>query len=109
MRVHPGAFLRWLGRHELGSILAFCVLAGAALAFTKIASEVREGDATSIDRKLLLLLRNPHDLADPLGPAWLEEAGRAFRRLAASASSRSPRSPWLVTSRYAAVGGQRHS
>ena len=81
MRVHPGAFLRWLGRHELGSMLAFCVLAGAALAFTKIASEVREGDATSIDRKLLLLLRNPHDLADPLGPAWLEEAGRDFSAL----------------------------
>jgi undecaprenyl-diphosphatase len=80
-RSRPAAFLGWFGKHELRSIVAFCVFAGAALGFMLIASEVSVGDATSFDRKLLLALRNPHDLADPLGPPWVEEAARDFSAL----------------------------
>jgi undecaprenyl-diphosphatase len=46
------------------------------LAFGHIAEEVVEGDATRFDRTVLLALRNPADLADPIGPPWLEEAAR---------------------------------
>src|SRR6185369_15706662 len=47
----------------------------------KLASEVREGDVDSIDRALLLALREPRNLADPVGPAWLEEMGRDMSAL----------------------------
>ena len=54
------------------------VLAGAAglLAFAMIASEVMEGDTLAFDRAILLALRNPADLGDPIGPRWLEEMAR---------------------------------
>ena len=35
-----------------------------------------EGETQTFDRALLLALRDPHDLADPIGPGWLEEAAR---------------------------------
>lgn len=31
-----------------------------------------DGDTASFDQQLLLMLRNPTDLADPVGPEWLE-------------------------------------
>ena len=36
--------------------------------------EALEGDVSAFDRDILLALRNPTDLADPIGPAWLERA-----------------------------------
>ena len=41
-----------------------------------LAGEVGEGEATSFDTAILLGLRNPADLSDPLGPGWLEEVAR---------------------------------
>jgi undecaprenyl-diphosphatase len=41
-------------------------------AFVKLTGEVADGDTTGFDRQLLLMLRNPADLADPVGPVWLE-------------------------------------
>lgn len=40
-----------------------------------------DGDVMHFDRYLLLLLRNPADVSDPLGPAWLEETMRDFTAL----------------------------
>ena len=51
------------------------------IAFGQIAEEVLEGDFTAFDRTLLLALRNPADLSDPLGPPWLEEAARDITAL----------------------------
>ena len=68
--------LSWLGRHELGSVLAFGALAAGSLVFIEVAEEVMEGETRAIDRVLLLSLRNPANLADPIGPVWLEEAIR---------------------------------
>lgn len=66
----------WRNRPELW-LLGGVFLAGLLiLAFGQIAEEVLEGEATGFDRDLLLALRNPADAADPLGPAWLEEAAR---------------------------------
>lgn len=50
-------------------------------AFVEIADEVREGDAFAFDRALLVALRAPSDLSDPVGPAWVEEMVRDFTAL----------------------------
>lgn len=42
-------------------------------AFLRIAEEVSEAELDQFDSWLLLAFRNPADMADPLGPAWLEE------------------------------------
>jgi undecaprenyl-diphosphatase len=71
----------WRNRPELW-LLGGIFLAGLlVLAFGQIAEEVLEGDATWFDREFLLALRNPADHADPLGPAWLEEAARDLTAL----------------------------
>ena len=48
--------------------------AGAALVagFIKLAEEVGEGETGAIDRAILTGLRQPGDLATPIGPSWLE-------------------------------------
>ncbi len=50
------------------------ILAAATWAFIEIAGEVDEGKVDAFDRALLLWFRNPADLADPVGPRWLEIA-----------------------------------
>ncbi|MDB4929890.1 MAG: phosphoesterase [Myxococcaceae bacterium] len=54
---------------------AALVAAGVA-AFLGVASEVWEGEARRFDERVLLALRDPANLSDPLGPRWLEEAMR---------------------------------
>ena len=44
--------------------------------FFYLADEVGEGSTAALDRKILLGLRNPADLSDPIGPRWLEETMR---------------------------------
>jgi undecaprenyl-diphosphatase len=41
-------------------------------AFIKLTGEVINGETTGFDQQLLLMLRNPADVADPVGPEWLE-------------------------------------
>jgi undecaprenyl-diphosphatase len=41
--------------------------------FLELAEEIGEGEALGYDEHLLLSLRNPADLSDPIGPPWLEE------------------------------------
>lgn len=41
-------------------------------AFIKLTGEVVNGETTGFDQQLLLMLRNPADVADPVGPEWLE-------------------------------------
>lgn len=82
---HPLAVARALIRHASSAErLTLLVLGGVAtlvLVFAKIAEEVMEGDTGGLDRKLLLMLRNPANLADPIGPRWLEEMMRDFTAL----------------------------
>jgi undecaprenyl-diphosphatase len=68
--------LRWIGKHELGVIMAVAVLALGALVFVKLAAEVSDGEPQNIDRALLLTLRDPADPSDPIGSEWVEELGR---------------------------------
>ena len=63
-------------------VFALIALGAAALwGFIELAEEVLEGDTTSIDEAILLMLRSASDVSDPLGPAWLEEMMRDFTGL----------------------------
>lgn len=63
-RIETRALLIWLGG------------AAAIWGFFNVASEVTEGDTTAMDQRLLLMLRQPGNLSDPIGPRWLEESMR---------------------------------
>jgi undecaprenyl-diphosphatase len=70
-----------LARIEPMALLA--VILGAALlfAFARLANAVSRGDAPAFDEWLIVALRTPGDLADPIGPVWLEEMMRDFTAL----------------------------
>lgn len=73
--------VRLHGRQELAVLLTVCLLAGAAWAFLELAENVQEGSTRGFDEKILLSLRNPDDISDPIGPRWVEELGRDFTAL----------------------------
>ncbi|RUR31659.1 phosphatase PAP2 family protein [Vreelandella nanhaiensis] len=75
------SILARLGRQELATLLGIAVLSGGIWGFIALADEVIEGGTQSIDESLLLALRNPADLSDPIGPGWVEEMGRDFTAL----------------------------
>ncbi|MEX0955942.1 MAG: phosphatase PAP2 family protein [Rhizobiaceae bacterium] len=54
-------------------VLLMAVIAIALYAFFQIADEVSEAEIAQLDNALLLVFRNPADIADPIGPPWLEE------------------------------------
>ena len=66
----------WLGRHELGLLVTLALVAGSIYGFVELADEVMAGETNDFDQTMLLALRNPADLSDPLGPYWVEELGR---------------------------------
>jgi undecaprenyl-diphosphatase len=67
-------------RFRLTRRIAIGVLALVALAVA-IVSLLADGGANGFDRGLMLALRNPADLGDPLGPAWFEDVMRDFTGL----------------------------
>lgn len=66
----------WFGAREVGTLAALLLAAGGAWFFVELADDVLEGDTASVDERLLLMLRAPEDLSDPLGPPWAEEFAR---------------------------------
>lgn len=68
-------FLAWLGGHELGFLALLCAIAAGVLVFVHLASEVKQGDTTNFDRRILLSMRNPVDLS-PRGSLAFQEAAR---------------------------------
>ena len=78
----------WRERLRNRPVAAFLVaaLAGAAfLAFGAIADEVTEEETRGFDRAVLLAMRSPDDVSDPIGPPWLEEVGRDLTALGGNA------------------------
>lgn len=68
-------------RREVALVAAFSVVAGLVLAFGMLAEEVLEGDAEAFDRVVLGALRSNGNVADPIGPVWLEESARDITAL----------------------------
>jgi undecaprenyl-diphosphatase len=69
-------FLDWLGGHELAALVAMLLIVGGVWAFAEIADEVIEGETQSFDERLVRMMRQADDPANPIGPAWLAEVGR---------------------------------
>jgi undecaprenyl-diphosphatase len=65
-----------LKRIESGVLVLVIGAAGALWGFFNIASEVGEGETKALDTRLLLLLREPGDPADPIGSRSLQESMR---------------------------------
>lgn len=78
VRFVPPLPRRW---PELPVVLGFIALAAALWAFAWIANEVIEGDSHGFDTRFMLLLRNPTDPMDPIGPRWFEEMARDLTAL----------------------------
>lgn len=68
-------------RTEFWILAALGLLAGGVYTFVELADEVAEGESDRFDEALLLLLRNPADLQDPIGPWWVEVFFEDFTRL----------------------------
>jgi undecaprenyl-diphosphatase len=81
MVAHDPSALAWLGRHQLALLLMLALAAAGTWAFVALAGKVARGDTQAFDEALLLMLRNPGDASDPLGPKWLEEMMRDFTAL----------------------------
>ena len=60
---------------------AAIILLLGGLGFLGIADEVMEGDTLRLDERILLAMRVSGDPAQPIGPAWVEEAFRDFTGL----------------------------
>ena len=73
--------LRARSLQELAPFAIFALIAAMIAVFAKIADEVVEGETHAFDQTVLRALRNPNDLADPIGPAWLELAMRDITSL----------------------------
>ncbi len=64
-------------RRELALIAAAVLI----LAFGQLAAEVVEGETLDFDRAVLLMMRSPDNLAEPIGPDWFDEATRDITAL----------------------------
>jgi undecaprenyl-diphosphatase len=68
-------------RLEPVTLLAVVLGAGLLLAFATLANLASQGRAPAFDEWLIVALRTPGNLADPIGPKWLEEMMRDFTAL----------------------------
>jgi undecaprenyl-diphosphatase len=62
--------------NEVGPLISLAGFGLFAWGFMELAGDVSEGDTHDLDSRLLLALRDPANLASPIGPGWLEEAAR---------------------------------
>lgn len=70
-----------LSNLELSVVFVIFAFICAVFGFVLVLDYVQSGATDAFDRKLLLALRSPQDLGDPLGPHWVEEMGRDFTAL----------------------------
>lgn len=76
------ALVCWTRRHiEITSLILLGIIVVAVWTLAELTDEVVEGSTRNLDRNILLLLRTPSDLSDPIGPWWLEEMGRDITAL----------------------------
>jgi undecaprenyl-diphosphatase len=71
----------FLKRFEARVLIGLFLAAAALWSFLDIAEEMAEGDTQAIDSRLILLLREPGDLNDPIGSRGIEEAVRDITAL----------------------------
>lgn len=64
----------WLNRFEPLLLIMLAAFSGGLVLFLQLTGEVLEGSTRKFDEAILLALRQPDDLARPIGPAWLTHA-----------------------------------
>ncbi|MDP9054781.1 MAG: phosphatase PAP2 family protein [Acidobacteriota bacterium] len=72
--------LSWLGNHEFGLLATLFFLATGIWGFAALATEVKDGDTTGFDKRVLLSMRHPGDLS-PKGSRAFQEAARDITAL----------------------------
>ena len=75
---HVAALIARVSGVERATLIVVILGAGGLFAFAKIANAVGRGSTRAFDEWLLVALRTPGNLADPIGPQWLEEMMRDF-------------------------------
>jgi undecaprenyl-diphosphatase len=71
----------WLREQDARLIIAALATAFSIFLFIEIADEVMEKETQSLDERIIIALREPDDLADPIGPIWFEGAVRDISAL----------------------------
>ncbi len=62
-------------------LLSLLVIVAGIWGFISLADHVQEGRTQVFDERVLLAVRRPDNLAQPVGPAWLPEMGRDITAL----------------------------
>ena len=62
--------------NEAAPLVTVALVGLSGWAFVAIAGEMLEGDTLGLDRAILIALRQPGNLAQPIGPTWLQESAR---------------------------------
>jgi undecaprenyl-diphosphatase len=73
--------IAWLREKDLVLLLAVLVVVLGVWGFLALADEVTEGETQKLDNRILLALRDPADLARPIGPRWVNESARDMTAL----------------------------
>ncbi|MGZ5148069.1 MAG: phosphatase PAP2 family protein [Burkholderiales bacterium] len=75
------ALRRQLHRVELPVLILLGVGAAGVCVFAAVADAVVEGGSRAIDTAIIMAMRSPANLSDPIGPLWLQEMARDFTAL----------------------------
>ena len=71
----------WLAKKDLVLLVSVAGLVLLLWGFFFLANEVKGGDTTTFDEKIVRSFRHATDLSDPFGPEWLEESVRDITAL----------------------------
>jgi undecaprenyl-diphosphatase len=83
--VWPRQLAEHVSRLERLTVALVAVGGAGVLAFLALADAVADGGARRFDEWLLVALRSPGDLSDPIGPKWFEEMMRDITALGGTA------------------------
>jgi undecaprenyl-diphosphatase len=77
----------WSGARQLEfwMLAGICAIGGFLWAFAELADEVEDGETHSFDRAILLAMRDPSNLDEPIGPRWLKLVARDITGLGGTA------------------------
>ncbi len=96
MRTALRSWAQRLGGQEALILMAVLLTVASCWVFIEVADEVIEGETQAFDRWVVRAMRQDHDPSVPIGPSWLQEAGRDATALGGIA--------WLVFSTLAVCG-----
>lgn len=77
----PARLWAFVKRFEARVLIGLFLVAAAGFSFLEIADDMAEGETKAIDNRLVLALREPGDVSDPIGGRGIEEAVRDITAL----------------------------